>query len=419
MKTFYPINLKNIAFSLMGLIAIFTTSCGSYQNSSYYDNDGVYGSDRPTTEVENKYSEQNLEKSNEYTQQFRDMQEDYSYFTDVDNYNSQAQDTVVTVYRNESNNNYAGWGNNSSNVTINYYDNGWGWNNWYSPYWGYSNIGWGAGWGWNSWYGNNWGWGWNSWYGPGWGWGWNNWYGNNWGWNGYYGNNWGWNGYRGRNVAYNGGPRGGNGYYNSGSGRNASNYNGGRRTNPNFNGTPRNTNPRGTFQNPRSSQNNVTPRTNTPRNTNTPRENTTVTPRSNNNYSTPRSNNNTSTPRSNNYSTPRSSSSGGFGGSSSGGGGGRSSGGGGGRGGYFDWTAFWAISSVVIAAGGVIAAIALKGVFKPGNYIGMLILPFTVLGLPAGIIGLIKSIRDYYDVGKYLSIAALALLGVMWIIGLL
>ena len=93
-------------------------------------------------------------------------------------------------------------------------------------------------------------------------------------------------------------------------------------------------------------------------------------------------------------------------------------GGGGGRGGYFDWTAFWAIAAIVIALGGVVAAIALKGVFKPGNYIGMLILPFTVLGLPAGIIGLIKSIRDYYDVGKYLSIAALALLGVMWIIGL-
>ena len=94
-------------------------------------------------------------------------------------------------------------------------------------------------------------------------------------------------------------------------------------------------------------------------------------------------------------------------------------GGGGGRGGYFDWTAFWAIAAIVIALGGVVAAIALKGVFKPGNYIGMLILPFTVLGLPAGIIGLIKSIRDYYDVGKYLSIAALALLGLMWIIGLL
>ena len=93
-------------------------------------------------------------------------------------------------------------------------------------------------------------------------------------------------------------------------------------------------------------------------------------------------------------------------------------GGGGGRGGYFDWTAFWAISSVVIAAGGVIAAIALKGAVKPGIYAGILLIPFTVLGLPAGIIGLIKSIRDYYDVGKYLSIAALSLLGVMWIIAL-
>ena len=96
-----------------------------------------------------------------------------------------------------------------------------------------------------------------------------------------------------------------------------------------------------------------------------------------------------------------------------------SSGGGGGRGGYFDWTAFWAISSVVIAAGGVIAAIALKGAVKPGIYAGILLIPFTVLGLPAGIIGLIKSIRDYYDVGKYLSIAALSLLGVMWIIALI
>ena len=95
-----------------------------------------------------------------------------------------------------------------------------------------------------------------------------------------------------------------------------------------------------------------------------------------------------------------------------------SGGGGGGRGGYFDWTAFWAIAAIVIAVGGVVAAIALKGVFKPGIYTGILLIPFTVLGLPAGIIGLIKSIRDYYDVGKYLSIAALSLLGVMWIIAL-
>lgn len=107
-----------------------------------------------------------------------------------------------------------------------------------------------------------------------------------------------------------------------------------------------------------------------------------------------------------------------FFGSGSSGGGGWGGGGGGGRGGYFDWTAFWAIAAIVIAVGGVVAAIALKGVFKPGNYIGMLILPFTVLGVPSGIIGIIKSIREYYDLGKYLSIAALVMLGIMWIIGL-
>ena len=123
MKTFYQFNSKEIAYSLMGIVAILTTSCGSYQNSSYYDNDGVYGSERPVNQTENKYTEQNIEKSNKYAQQFKNMQDDYTYFTDVDNYNSQTQDTIVTVYRNESNNNYAGWGNNSSDVTINYYNN--------------------------------------------------------------------------------------------------------------------------------------------------------------------------------------------------------------------------------------------------------------------------------------------------------
>jgi uncharacterized membrane protein YgcG len=307
MKTYYPINLKNCGFFLAGIVAIITTSCGSYQNASYYDNDGVYGSsERTKQQVVNRSSEENVEQSNEYAQKFRAMQDDYTYFTDVDSYQStQAQDTVVTVYNYQySDQNYAGWGNNSASVTVNYYDTGWGWNNWYGPNWG---------WGWNSWYGNGY-------YGPGWG--------------GYYNNGWGWNGYRGRNVAYNGGPRGGNGYYNNGSGRTGSNYNSGRRTSrTEFSGTPRTSNPRGSFQNPRTAQD---PRNTTVPRTYSPRQNTTVNPRNNtseprNNQSTPR--NNTSEPRNNNYSSPRSSSSGGSFGGSSGGGGGRSSGGGGGRGG--------------------------------------------------------------------------------------
>ena len=343
MKTYYPINLKNCGFFLTGIVAIITTSCGSYQNASYYDNDGVYGSsERSNQQVVNRSSEENVEQSNEYAQKFRAMQDDYTYFTDVDSYQSQVQDTVVTVYNNQySDQNYAGWGNNGASVTVNYYDNGMGWNNWYSPYWGYSNVGWGAGWGWNNWgMGWNAGWGWNSWYGPNWGMGWNNWYGNGYygpGWGGYYNNGWGWNGYGGRNVAYNGGPRGGNGYYNNGSGRTGSNYSTGRRaSSTEFNGTPRTSNTRGSFQNPRSAQQNNSPRTTTVPRTYSPRQNNAVTPRNTtseprNNQSTPR--NNTSEPRNNNYSSPRSSSSGGSFGGSSGGGGGRSSGGGGGRGG--------------------------------------------------------------------------------------
>ncbi len=88
----------------------------------------------------------------------------------------------------------------------------------------------------------------------------------------------------------------------------------------------------------------------------------------------------------------------------------------GGRGGHVDTTVFWVIASVVIAAAGIVAAIALKGVFKPSNYTNILILPFTLFGVPSGLIGLIKSIRDRYDLGKYLSIGDFAMLAIMWVI---
>ena len=168
MKANLPFLRKIHLFSIIGILSVLVVSCGSYQNSSYYDIDGVYGApQRYETNNENKYSEQNLEQSNKYSEQFRNMQDDYTYFTDVEDYSSELNDSVVTVYRNSNNNQqYAGWGNNASNVTVNYYDN-WGWNNWYSPYWGM---------------------GWNNWYGPGWGWN-TGWYGNNWGCNA----GWGWN----------------------------------------------------------------------------------------------------------------------------------------------------------------------------------------------------------------------------------
>ena len=45
MKTNYLSKLKTYRFLHLFVGSLALTACGSYQNSSYYDNDGVYGSD--------------------------------------------------------------------------------------------------------------------------------------------------------------------------------------------------------------------------------------------------------------------------------------------------------------------------------------------------------------------------------------
>ena len=194
MKTFYFSRMNMSVLSLFGILSLVVTSCGSFQNSSYYDNDGVYGSDEnPRAKV----SESN--NSGYYKEYFGNLKKDNEVFTNVDSYTS-ATDSLKneSASRTVAPSNNAGWGSNSSdNVTINIYDNGW--NNW-----GYYNSWAGNNWGWNNgWYGNYWGW--NNWYGPGW---YGGWYG------GYYGynyNNWGWyGGNLGHNYAYSGGRRNNN-----------------------------------------------------------------------------------------------------------------------------------------------------------------------------------------------------------------
>ena len=44
MKTNYFSAKKLSIYSLFGFFSIMITSCSSYQNSSYYDGDGIYGS---------------------------------------------------------------------------------------------------------------------------------------------------------------------------------------------------------------------------------------------------------------------------------------------------------------------------------------------------------------------------------------
>lgn len=236
-----PTNTRYAAFA--GLIGLMMTSCGSYQQASYYDNDGIYSSGSgygvATRQEQAPRRQAETKKSDFYENYFGERAKelgqvlDSEVFTDIDSYTSTdslgvARDSLLgdpndyLAYDNDYEG-YGGWGDQGGgNVTVNVWGGnyGWGWNNWgwYSPWYGggwyggwYSPWAWNYGWGWN-----NWGWGWNNW-----GWGWNSWYGNPyygyaWGYPGY-GWGWGWGyphyGYR-NTYAYNSGRRG---YYNRGS----------------------------------------------------------------------------------------------------------------------------------------------------------------------------------------------------------
>src|SRR5690606_31232973 len=178
------------------VIGFLVASCGSYSNSSYYDNDGIYSgsSTAQRTELPEVQATENQVEQSRYFSQFQDYDvvqengEPVGIFTDVDTY-----------YGDDSySSGYAGWGNETSNVNVNVYGgSNWGWDGWYGSYWG-----WRPYWGWSSWYypsyywGMNWGFGWN--YGYSWGWGHPYYYGGYYPYYGHYYNN---------QAAYSGGPR--------------------------------------------------------------------------------------------------------------------------------------------------------------------------------------------------------------------
>jgi len=216
--------------------AFLLASCGTYQQASYYD-DGIYSSGDEVVRVEKRNVDgvrAQQQETNQYEEYFGQRADQISeilddeVFTDVDGYSSQdpndsipyGEQTDYMAY----NNNYSGnpgWGDNPTSLSINVYDNGWGWNGiygygglygWANPYWGH---------GWNYPY-------------YGWGWGWNNpWRYNRWGWSGHYASwygygSWGYPGYysywnrpyyrnNGRNYAYMSGRRGYNNDYIGGS----------------------------------------------------------------------------------------------------------------------------------------------------------------------------------------------------------
>ena len=121
MKTNCISFLKSSFNSIIGFLCfLLVTACGSYQNSSYYDTDGIYG----TTEAGMRKRAIDQEAAVAYQNYFSALQETKDtavVFTDVASYSS---------YNNLENNieesSYPGWGNNSQNININYYPDNWG-----------------------------------------------------------------------------------------------------------------------------------------------------------------------------------------------------------------------------------------------------------------------------------------------------
>ena len=208
-------NLKTkTQFIVLLGIALSVISCGSYEYAGY-QNDSIYEDSRqrvvisqesPTSNNSQYYENYFKEKTEEYALY---AEEDDAIFTDIESY----EGDYIEENNATDGQNYAGWGGNNSDVTINVYGghsfNSIWWNNPYYTSWGCNN-----GYG----YGNVWGYGFNNFYnwnrplwldyGWGWGWGWNRPYWNTGYYNGpYFGNGFynGYNesGYRGRSLSYN------------------------------------------------------------------------------------------------------------------------------------------------------------------------------------------------------------------------
>jgi hypothetical protein len=156
---------KTFLYSFIGFLSILLYSCGSYQNSSYYDSDGIYGNTDTRTIVRTTERVVETNPNTPYKEYFNSLQNNNQpteIFTDVDSYGN--YDTVNDSIQ-VTNSGYSGWGSNPQDINVTVYDNGW--NNWYGSNWYGSN--WGFGFGFNNWYGA-WGYPYYGWEYPSYGW---------------------------------------------------------------------------------------------------------------------------------------------------------------------------------------------------------------------------------------------------------
>ncbi|CAN0588214.1 unnamed protein product, partial [Ectocarpus sp. 12 AP-2014] len=143
--------LRNI--TMLVTLAVFAASCGTYQQSSYYDNDGIYSDDAVRTverRPEQRNYNQNTSENDTYSSYFGEKADQYDQildseiFTDVDSYSSNNLDEEITegqltdYYANSNDyEGYGSWGSNNSDVSIYIHNNGW--NNWgYGGFYGWN-----------------------------------------------------------------------------------------------------------------------------------------------------------------------------------------------------------------------------------------------------------------------------------------
>ena len=74
MKTNIFYSKKATLYSFIGFLSVLVMSCGSYQNSSYYDSDGIYG---------NTAKETQTVSSTQYKNYFSSLQDEIKVVNDT------------------------------------------------------------------------------------------------------------------------------------------------------------------------------------------------------------------------------------------------------------------------------------------------------------------------------------------------
>ncbi|WP_348798752.1 hypothetical protein [Flavobacterium adhaerens] len=158
MKTNALISQKAPLYFLIGLIGLMMSSCGSYQNSSYYDSDGVYASNGEKVVIKDNQPSANSIQYKAYFNSLQTTEDSTDIFTDVNSYNSGYDIENDSIQAPSTG--YSAWGSSPEQTTItvypdNYWSFGFGWGypyyGWGYPYygWGYPYYGWGyPGYGW-------------------------------------------------------------------------------------------------------------------------------------------------------------------------------------------------------------------------------------------------------------------------------